>query len=128
MKTILYTLGLSFFLFSFTNELQSDADQIVQALKKADTEQLVKYFDSFIDIKLPEKEEVKNIGKNQAGIIFTSFYENNKISGFELSSQREMSGTMYITGKLTSDKKGYNLTLLLKVKDGKSQIITIRIN
>lgn len=115
-------------LLSFTNELQSDADQIVQALKKADTEQIVKYFDSFIDIKLPEKDEVKNIGKNQAGIIFNSFYENNKITGFELSSQREMSGTMYIAGKLTSDSKGYNLTMLLKVKEGKSQIITIRIN
>lgn len=128
MKSILFTLGLSIMLLSFTNELQSDADQIVQALKKADTEQIVKYFDSFIDIKLPEKDEVKNIGKNQAGIIFNSFYENNKITGFELSSQREMSGTMYIAGKLTSDSKGYNLTMLLKVKEGKSQIITIRIN
>lgn len=128
MKTILYTLGLSLFLFSFTPELQSDADQIVQALKKSDTEQIIKYFDSFIDIKLPEKDEVKNIGKNQAGIIFTSFYENNQINGFDLTSQREMSGTMYITGKLTNDSKGYNLTMLLKIKDGKSQIITIRIN
>ena len=35
---------------------------------------------------------------------------------------------MYIAGKLQTKSKGYNITILLKNKEGKHQIISIRIN
>ncbi len=101
---------------------------IVNALKAGNAEELSKYLDNFIDLKLPEKEEIKNIGKNQAGIAIQSFFKQNGIKGFELSSQRDMNGTMYIAGKLQNSVKGYNITMLLKTKDGSQQIITLRIN
>ena len=101
---------------------------IINSLKTANAEETSKYFDNFIDLKLPEKEEIKNIGKNQAGIALQSFYKENGIKGFELTSQRDMNGTMYVAGKLLNNGKGYNLTLILKNREGNQQIITIRIN
>ena len=105
-----------------------DAKSIINALKSANAEQLSEYFDKILDIKLPEKDETKSIGKNQASIALKTFFETNKIKGFELASQREMGGTMYIAGKLLNETDGYKLTIMLKNKDGKPQIITIRIN
>ena len=114
-------------LASFSIKAQ-DANGIINALKEANAEQVSNYFDKILDIKFPEKEEIKSIGKNQAGIALKSFFENNAIKGFELSSQREMGGTMYLAGKLANGSAGYKLSIMMKYKEGKLQIITIRIS
>ena len=112
---------------AFTVKAQ-ETNNIINALKSADAEQVSNYFDKMLDIKFPDKDEIKSIGKNQAGIALKSFYSSNNINGFELSSQREMNGTMYIAGKLTNSGDGYKLSMMLKYKDGKPQIITVRIS
>ncbi len=125
MKKLLFILILA--LASFSIKAQ-DANGIINALKEANAEQVSNYFDKILDIKFPEKEEIKSIGKNQAGIALKSFFENNAIKGFELSSQREMGGTMYLAGKLANGSTGYKLSIMMKYKEGKLQIITIRIS
>ncbi len=107
---------------------QSDTEGIIKALKTANASQVSDYFDKIIDIKFPEKDEIKSIGRNQAGIALKSFFDDNDISGFDLTSQRELGGTMYITGKLLDKSKGHNVSILLKNKEGRQQIITLRIN
>ena len=107
---------------------QTDSSPVVNALKSGNAETISEHFDKILDIKFPDKEEIKSIGKNQAGIALKSFFDDNNIKGFELSSQREMSGTMYITGKLVNNAQGYKVSIMLKLKDGKHQIITVRIN
>jgi len=101
---------------------------IINALKTANATEVSRYFDNYIDLKLPEHNELKNIGKNQAGIALENFFKENDIKGFELSSQRDMNGTMYLAGRLQNSNKGYNITILLKTKDTNQQIITLRIN
>ncbi len=130
MKKVLLILLISFTFTTLASSFtkQSDSVNVVKALKEADAAQIATYFDKILDLKLPEKEEIKSIGKNQAGIALKSFFEENNISGFDLTSQRELGGTMYITGKLLGAGKGYNLTLMLKNKGERPQIITIRIN
>ncbi len=125
MKKILFILFLAAFSFSFK---QPDADNIIRALKTANSEQVSVYFDKMLDIKFPGKDEIKDIGKNQAGIALKSFFDENNINGFDLTSQGKQGEMMYITGKLLNKDKGYNLTIMLKSKDGKPQIITVRIN
>jgi hypothetical protein len=39
-----------------------------------------------------------------------------------------MGGTMYITGKLTGSARAYNITVMMKSKDSKVAVITVRIN
>jgi hypothetical protein len=125
MKKLLIMLLV--FSTAFTVKAQ-ETSNVVNALKSADAEQVSNYFDKILDIKFPEKDEIKSIGKNQAGIALKSFFSSNNINGFELSSQREMNGTMYIAGKLTNGNEGYKLSMMLKYKDGKPQIITVRIS
>ncbi len=126
MKKSFLLAGLGLLLLSFT--YQKDTEEIINALKAGNAESVSAYFDSYIDLTLPGKDEIKNIGKNQAGITLKSFFEENGVKGFDLTSQRESGTTMYIAGKLQTKSKGYNITILLKNKEGKHQIISIRIN
>ena len=126
MKNLLLTIGLGLLFVSFAPPDNYTA--IINALKAGNAETLSKYFDNYIDLKLPEKNEIKNIGRNQAGIALGNFFKENNIKGFDLSSQRDMNGTMYLAGKLQNAGKGYNITILLKTKDANLQIITLRIN
>ncbi|MBX7263423.1 MAG: hypothetical protein K1X46_05125, partial [Chitinophagaceae bacterium] len=61
MKRLLLLLSVG--LFSFITLNQSDNNDIIKALKSGSAEQIATYFDSFIDLKLPEKDEIKNMGK-----------------------------------------------------------------
>ncbi|HRI19887.1 MAG TPA: DUF4783 domain-containing protein [Panacibacter sp.] len=126
MKKILVMIGLVVSLSAY--QTTADSDNIVNALKQGSASQLSNYFDSFIDLKLPEKDEIKNVGRTQAGITVKTFFDENSVKGFDLTSQREMGGTKYITGKLQGGLKAYNITMLMKAKGDKLSIITIRIN
>ena len=125
MKKFTFLLLL---LFGALSIQAQETNSIVNALKSGDADEVSAYFDKILDIKFPEKDEIKSIGKNQAGIALKSFFDNNNIKGFELSSQREMGGTMYIAGKLINDNEGYKLSIMMKTKDGRPQIITVRIS
>jgi len=125
MKKFIFILMVFFAAFSVKAQ---DSNGIVTALKSGNASQVSNYFDKILDIKFPEKDEIKGIGKNQASIALKSFFDNNKIKGFELSSQREMGGTMYVAGKLTNGADGYKLSLMMRTKEGKAQIITVRIS
>ena len=120
-------LGVCLCFTSFT-VTQSDTDEVVKGLKTGNAELVSAYFDAFLDLTLPGKEEIKNIGKNQAGITFQTFFSEIGVKGFELTSQRESGLMMYITGKLQTKSKGYNVTILLKNKEGKHFITSVRIN
>jgi hypothetical protein len=39
-----------------------------------------------------------------------------------------MGGTMYIAGKLTNGGDGYKLSMMMRTKEGRPQIITVRIS
>jgi len=125
MKKFIFILIVIFAAFSVKAQ---DSNGILNALKSGNADQVSNYFDKILDLKFPEKDEIKGIGKNQASIALKSFYDNNKIKGFELSSQREMGGTMYIAGKLTNGGDGYKLSMMMRTKEGRTQIITVRIS
>ena len=112
---------------AFVSKAQ-DVSDVVNALKSGNAEEVSVFFDKILDLKFPDKEENKSIGKNQAGIALKSFFSSNNIKGFDLSSQREMEGTMYIVGKLTTGSERYNISIMMKSKEGKPRIITIRIS
>lgn len=126
MKKVLILLLSGFFLMSFTM-LQSSREEMIAALKGGNAEQFIKYLDNTIDIKMPTSEEMKGVEKVQVAGMLKSFFADNSISQFDVTSQRELGGTMYITGKLigTTD---YNLTVMIKSTPDKLSIITLRIN
>src|ERR1700752_1369293 len=107
MKKMMVMMGVIISLSSFI--IVGDIDKIINALNTGNATQFSAFYDDFLDIKLPEKDEIKNVGKNQASITVKSFFDDNDIKGFEKTSQREMGGTMYLTGKLKGGSKNYNI-------------------
>jgi Domain of unknown function (DUF4783) len=126
MKQLMVMVGMVLSLSSFL--VAGDSDKIISALNQGNAGQFSGYFDNFLDIKLPEKDEIKNVGKTQATITVKSFFDDIDVKGFEKTSQREMGGTMYLTGKLKGASKTYNITLLMKDRGDKLSIISIRIS
>ncbi len=126
MKKILLIVGFAITLMSFRQA--ASIDDVANALKSNDVATFNGYFDNSLDITLPDKGELKNIDKGQAGNSVKSFFDKNSVKGFSLTSQRAMGGTMYLTGKLTGGAKEYNITVMMKQKDNKVTIITVRIN
>jgi uncharacterized protein DUF4783 len=124
MKKIFTILGL---LFSISIFAQS-SDAVVNALKEGNATKFSSFFDNTVDVKLPKQNEMQNANKAEAANAVKSFFSANNINGFEVISQREMSGTMYIAGKLKSASQDYNLTVMLKNKGNTTFIITVRIN
>lgn len=125
MKNYLF---LAFLFFSFSAFASVNDDVIISALKRGNAVELSKHFDNIIDLKLPEKEELKNISSDQAEVVLSEFFKGVKVKDFEQTSKREMSGTMYITGKLQTQYKNYNVTIMLRQKPDGLRIITMRIN
>lgn len=126
MKKLLL-LGLMFILALFTRS-QTNTNAIIAGFKTGNATQVATSFDNFIDLTLPAKEEIKNMGKNQAEIALKSFFDEANVKGFDVTSQRESGLTMYIAGRLAAKTKTYNVTILLKNKGGGHQITSIRIN
>ena len=91
MKKLLILAGLVMSMQSFT--AMGDIDQIIAALEQGNAAKFSEYFDNFVDIKLPDNEEIKGVGKTQAGITMKNFFNTAGIKGFEKSSQRENDGT-----------------------------------
>ena len=102
-------------------------NQVVTVLKQGNATEFSSFFDNAIDIKLPGKE-ITNTAKEQAAAAIKGFFEQNKIKGFEPLSQREMGGTMYVTGKLVGNAKEFNITVMMRDKGNKPNVITVRIN
>ena len=123
MKTIFTILGV---LFSLTIFAQNNA--VTSALKDGDAVKFSSYFSPTVDIKLPGENEMKNITRTEAASIIQNFFSDYNITGVDVTSQREMSGTMYITGKLKDGKSDHNITVMMKNKEGSMSVITVRIN
>jgi hypothetical protein len=124
MKKIFTILG---FLFAVSTFAQNN-NGVVSALKAVNVNQFTSYFNSTVDVKLPKESEKQNVAKADAAGMIKNFFTSNNINGFEIISQREMSGTMYIAGKLKSTSQDYNLTVMLKNKGDGASVITVRIN
>ncbi|MDP1842270.1 MAG: DUF4783 domain-containing protein [Sediminibacterium sp.] len=113
---------------SFSAIAQSETDAIVQSFKTANVEEIAKHFDDFVDLKLLEKDEVKNMSKNQAAIALKAFFAENGIKGFDKVSEGGKGTLAYLVGKLSTNGKSYNITIQMKQKAAKMQIITLRIS
>ena len=101
---------------------------MVNALKAGNAEKFTGYFSNTIDLKLPQKNEMKNVSKSEASSAVSGFFSTNNITGFELTSEREMSGTMYIAGKLNGGAQSYNITVMLTSNGKAMSVITVRIS
>jgi hypothetical protein len=94
-----------------------DIDDIVIAMKSGNATQLSRYFDSRVDISLPDKSD--NYSRTQAEMVIRDFFSSNAVRNFEIKYKSESNGSKYCLGTLQTKNGDYQTKLLLKVKDNK---------
>ncbi|MFM2362100.1 MAG: hypothetical protein RLZZ316_1002 [Bacteroidota bacterium] len=117
MKTYqgLILFVLTFFLSSFTTTLEMD--DVVTALKTGNANQLSRYFDSRVDLTLPDKSD--NYSRTQAEMILKDFFNSNNVKNFELKHKGENNGSKFCIGILHTKNGNYRTKLFMKLKDNK---------
>jgi Domain of unknown function (DUF4783) len=116
MGIVLASLALS--LVSFTPSWS--IEQVVDALKTGNSAQLAKYFDSRVDISLPNKSD--NFSRNQAEMIMKDFFASNEVKNFEVKHKGENNGSQFCIGLLQTRNGNFRTKLYMKQK-GSQQVL-----
>ncbi len=123
MKLIItgFLLAITLFIHNANNSAfqsaESEMDSVVAALKSGDANILSRFFDSRIDITLPDKSD--NFSRTQAQMIIKDFFNNNVVQSFELKHKGEKNGSQYCIGILSTKNGKYRTTLFMKLKGDK---------
>lgn len=116
--------ALSFGLSSFRT-FSSPLEEVINAIKSANTNNLSYYLDNSIEIALPDKND--NYNKAQAQIVLKDFFNANVVKNFNIDHKGNNNGSEYCIGTLVTQKASYRITIFMKTKLGKSLLQEIRI-
>jgi len=116
MGTVLASAAL--FLVSFTPSYS--IEQVLDALRAGNASELAKYFDSRVDISLPNKSD--NFSKNQAEMILKDFFASNEVKSFQVKHKGENNGSQFCIGLLQTKNGNFRTKLYMKQK-GSEQVV-----
>jgi hypothetical protein len=117
---ILFSCSLLFCSFRVGAGSGMEMEDILVALKSGNATQLSRYFDSRVDITLPDKSD--NYSRTQAEMILRDFFGSNAVRSFETKYKGENNGSKYCIGTLLTRNGNYRTKLFLKLK-GNSQVL-----
>ncbi|MEJ7768111.1 MAG: DUF4783 domain-containing protein [Chitinophagaceae bacterium] len=107
-------------LTSFASIDTMEMDDVVVALKSGNASHLSKYFDTRVDITLPDKTD--NYSRNQAEMVMREFFSSNGVQNFDLKYKSEKEGSNYCVGTLHTKSGNYRTTLFMKQKGNKQYL------
>lgn len=116
MKTFLSILLLSFLSFDVSED-------IITALKFGKYQDLYKFFDEKVIVRILDKEDL--LSKEQCSANLSVFFEKNPIRNFTLIQSTQLSAnTHFIYGTIDAGNNKYKVSILIK----KSYIVQLRID
>ena len=104
----------------FSSFIVTSFEQIINAIKSGDSTEVAKYFDSTVEITLPDKSN--SYSKRQAELVLREFFKNNSVKNFKMIHQGENAGSQYCIGNLTTANGIFRTTIYTKQK-GQNQLI-----
>ena len=118
---LVFLLLFSTILFSSFAKVDTlEMDDVVIALKSGNASKLSKYFDTRVDIGLPDKSD--NYSRTQAEMVIKDFFGSNGVRNFELKYKSEKGGSKYCVGTLQTRAGNYRTTLFMKQKGDKQYL------
>lgn len=99
-------------------------DDVINALRNGNANELVKYVDDNIEISLPGKSD--SYSRSQALVILQDFFINNGVKTFEVKFKGENGGSQYCVGNLQTRSGNFRTTFLLTNRNGKQFVKEIR--
>ena len=124
MKPFFTYLILAFFTLFSSFTLQSEIDQVIDALQSGDATELSKFFDDNVELTLPDKSD--NYSKAQALLIMKDFFNNNGVKSFEVKHKGEQAGGQFCIGTLQTKAGNFRTTVFMKMKAKKQVVKEIR--
>lgn len=124
MRKIIFlsTVVIAFMMAAF--KPVTGLDDVINALKAGNAQELSKYIDDNIEISLPDKSD--NYSKAQAVMVLKDFFNNNGVTGFDVQFKGENGGGQYCIGNLKTKSGVYRTTVFMKSKGGTQLIKEIR--
>jgi hypothetical protein len=125
MKRTFTLISLVLVLTSFTFPPASKGiEDIVAALKAGNAVQVSRYFDTTVEITLPQKSSTYS--RSQAEIILRDFFTTNNIRSFNVIHKGENAGSQYCIGTLIARSAQYRTTVFMKQKGDRQTLQEIR--
>lgn len=119
---VFLVLTISFATASFAKGPVAD---IAQAFNSANADLVASYFDSNIDLKILDNENIYS--RQQARILLFNFVNDKKPTGFVLKHEGGPDNARFAIGELTAKDGVYRVYYLLKEKSGTIFIYKLRI-
>lgn len=119
---VLIVLTISIATSSFAKGPVAD---IAQAFNSANADMVASYFDSNIDLKILDNENIYS--RQQARILLFNFVNDKKPTGFVLKHEGGPENARFAIGELTAKDGVYRVYYLLKEKSGVIFIYKLRI-
>lgn len=112
-------------LFTLATRAQ-DINGINKAIQLSDAKSVAAHFNDNVDLKIPGTDGV--FSKQQAELILKSFFEQGKVTNYELKHQgKSKNDSYYLIGSLQKDNQIYRTYILLKKNGEKHQILEFNI-
>jgi hypothetical protein len=122
-KIITLTCAALFFMLSAFKPA-SGLDDVINALRNGNANELAKYVDNNIELSLPSKTD--NYSRQQAVIILQDFFTNNGVKSFEVKHRGDNGGSQFCIGTLVTRSGNYRTTFFMTQKNGKQLVKEIR--
>jgi hypothetical protein len=97
---------------------------MIDALKTGNTSQLSKFFNSSIELAIPDQEDIYS--SQQAELIVKDFFAKHVPTNFVILHKGGKEGTQYAIGNLSTSTGNYRVTLLIKQTDNRPYIHQLR--
>lgn len=122
MKRIFTLFSVLTIVSSFS--IYAGIDEIISALKTGNANGIAKYFDTTVEITLPDKSN--SFSKSQAEVVLRDFFNNNPVKGFDILHKGENAGSQYCIGTLVTKNASYRTTVFMKQKGNRQTLQEIR--
>ena len=118
-------LLLPVFFIAISSFSQTGIDDVISAMKSGNASGITKYFDSYVDITMPDKSS--NYSRSQGELILKDFFTNNGVRSFEVKHKGNKDTGDYCIGTLQTKNGSYRATVYMLLKGSKQVIQDIRI-
>ena len=94
---------------------------VVSALQAGNAEALARYFDSYVELTLPDRH-VGSCSKSQAKMVLRDFFDTYKVKGFDVQVKGGSQNPGYCLGTLQTTGGNFRTTLFIR-EEGEQTLI-----
>ena len=117
-------LLLPVFFIAITSFAQAGIDDVITAMKSGNASGVTKYFDSYVDITMPDKSS--NYSKSQGELIIKDFFTNSGVKSFDVKHKGDGPSGQFCVGTLVTKNGNYRTNVFMKLKGNKQVMKEIR--